>query len=174
MISLKDFLAVANYRITEGSEFQWECYGPNAYSLDSWVDAPDSGGFSLCAIFDTQTQEVFEVQVFDYEHDRAYRLFNPSFKEKYFAECDTRSIPKNEAYDDVMFVDLDVDEDFLDKAAAIVAGEEYDLRVQMPLDLPKEIIDVLFREAHRRDITFNALITEILQDAIDRVKKGTL
>jgi len=36
MITLKQWMEVVNYRITEGSQFQWECYGSHAYTLDSW------------------------------------------------------------------------------------------------------------------------------------------
>jgi hypothetical protein len=29
-------MEVTDYRITEGSTYQWHCYGNNAYALDSW------------------------------------------------------------------------------------------------------------------------------------------
>ena len=34
-MNLKDFMEVIDYKITEGSEYQWSCFGNNAYTLDS-------------------------------------------------------------------------------------------------------------------------------------------
>ena len=36
MITLKEWMELVDYRITEGSDYCWSCYGPDAYSLDSW------------------------------------------------------------------------------------------------------------------------------------------
>ena len=36
MITLKDFMEVVDYRVTEGSEFTWTCFGPAAYTLSAW------------------------------------------------------------------------------------------------------------------------------------------
>ena len=72
MITLKEWMELVDYRITEGSEYCWQCYGPDAYSLDSWNG--DQNGYSFCIIFDNKTQVVYEVQAHDYVHNRAYRL----------------------------------------------------------------------------------------------------
>ena len=52
MITLKEWMEIVDYRITEGSGYQWQCYGPNAYCLDSWNGEQD--GHSLSIIFDTK------------------------------------------------------------------------------------------------------------------------
>ena len=54
MITLKEWMEIVNYRITEGSDFTWSCYGDNAYCLDSWDG--DQNGSSFTIIFDTKTQ----------------------------------------------------------------------------------------------------------------------
>ena len=77
MITLKEWMEVADYRITEGSEYY--AYG-GAYALDSWNGEQD--GYSLEIIFDQKTQEVYEVQACDYKHNRAYRLINEDYKEE--------------------------------------------------------------------------------------------
>ena len=33
MISLKQFMELVEYRITEGSAYTWECYGYDAYKI---------------------------------------------------------------------------------------------------------------------------------------------
>jgi predicted HTH domain antitoxin len=44
---------------------------------------------------------------------------------------------------------------------------EPDNRVAIPIDLPDEELLELFKQAHYRDMTFNAFVEEILKNAID-------
>ena len=122
MITLKEWMELVDYKITEGSDYCWNCYGSNAYILDSWNG--DDEGHSFCIIFDTKTQTVYEVQVHDYDYlyDRAYRLINPEFKLAHDTEAAERNSGLNEAWDDVNYVELDVDDDFIQKALAIKAS----------------------------------------------------
>ena len=164
MISLKDFMELVDYRITEGSDYQWESYGYNAYMLDSWNG--DQDGHSFTIIFDTKTQEVYEVQAHDYVNQRAYRLINPDFLDKMADEARRRHVNEKMAWDDVNYVDLEVDDDFLDKAEAIFAGEDYDTRIQVPLTLGDDEMFHLMKMAHERDITLNKMVEEVLKLAI--------
>ncbi len=166
MITLKDFMETVDYRITEGSDYQWHCYGPNAYALDSWNG--DQNGHSLTIIFDTKTQEVYEVQAHDYQHNRAYRLINPDYKDDHDQEAKDRGIDKSEAWDDLKYVDLDVDEDWMEKAQAIVNDVEYDTRVKVPVDFTDEELLKYMKMAHERDITFNQLVEQALREAIEK------
>lgn len=174
MLTLKDFMEICNYRITEGSDYQWECYGYNAYSLDSWNG--DHNGHSLCVTFDTKTQEVYEVQAFDYTRKRAYRMINPNYAPKHMLEVTTRGIDdyawEEEDGTPVKFVDLEVDEDFIEKAAAIVAGEDYDTGVMVPLNLEKEQVYEMMLMAHERNITLNQLVEDILRQEIERLQNA--
>jgi len=172
MISLKEFMELVDYRITEGSEYCWNCYGSNAYSLSYWNQ--DHDGHSFCIIFDTCTHEVYEVQACDYKHDRAYRLINPDYKDKYNNESVDREINPNEAWDDVDYVDLDVEDDFIQKAQAIIAGEDYDTRVSVPVVFSDEELLKYMKMAHDRDMTFNEFVEEALRVAIDDFKQQGL
>ena len=120
MITLKEWMEVSNYRITEGSDYCWKCFGPNAYSLDSW--SGDQEGYSLTVLFDTKTQEVYQVEAHDYARSRSYRRTNPEYLRQ-FEDAKCQYGAEDEAYDGVKFVDLEND-DFIQKALAIVAGEE--------------------------------------------------
>ena len=80
MITLKEWMEIVDYRITEGSDYGWHCYGNDVHMLDSWNGEQD--GHSFTVIFDTKTQVVYEVQAHDYVHDRAYRMINPDFQKK--------------------------------------------------------------------------------------------
>ena len=164
MLTIKEWMELADYRITEGADYQWQSYGPNAYIMTSWNGEQD--GYSFSIYFDTKTQVVYEVQAHDYKNERAYRIINPDFAEANANEADERDIDNNIAWDDLAYVDLEVDDDFIQKCLAIKAGEDYDTRVSVPLDLPDDVLFDLMKLAHSQDITLNELVEGILEDAI--------
>ncbi len=170
MITLKQFMETVDYRITEGSDYQWECFGPNAYCLDSWNGEQD--GHTVSIIFDTHDQTVYQVMAYDYSRGHAYRMTNPDYKFGFDDECAGRDIEdmawERDDGTPVKYVDLEVVEDFLDKTRAIVAGEDYDTRVQIQVDLDDDVLFKMMRLAHERDITFNQLVEIALQEAIDQ------
>ena len=169
MVTIKQWMELVDYRITEGSDYGWECYGPDSYILDSWNSGLDGNSFSI--IFDTKTQEVYEVQSHDYTNQRAYRMVNPNFLKKMKKEAKRRDCNKNEAWDDVDYVDLEVEEDFLEKARAIEAGTDYDTRIVVPLDLPEELLLEAALNAHRQGITLNDYINNALAALVEEVNR---
>ena len=172
MITLKEWMEIVNYRITEGSAYGWQCYGADAYMLDSWNGEHDGHSFTI--IFDTKTQIVYEVQAHDYVHNRAYRMINEDFRKKNKKEARRRDVNRNEAWDDVRYVDLDVDDDFIQKCLAIRAGEDYDTRVSVPVDFTDQELLEYMKLAHERDITFNQLVEQALRLAIAEAEQGQL
>ena len=172
MITMKEWMELVDYRITEGSDFGWQCYGPNAYHLDSWNGIHDAGGFSFCIIFDTKDQTVYEVQVHDYTNQRAYRMINPDFRKKMKKEAKRRDVNRNEAWDDVDYVDLEVDDDFIQKCLSIRAGEDYSTDVSVPIDLPDELLMFAFKAAHAENMTFNDWMNQMLKSFVDKVNEG--
>jgi len=174
MITMKEWMELVDYKITEGGEYGWSCYGPNAYTLDSWNGVHGAGGYSFSIIFSTKTQKVYEVSMCDYTNDRAYRMIAKNKQEKHRKESDMRDVNLNEAWDDVDYVDLDVVDDFIQKALAIRAGESYDTRVQVPVDFTDEELLQYMKLAHERDMTFNELVEEALRHAISEYEAGNL
>lgn len=167
MITMRDFMETVNYRITEGGEYGWSGYGPNAYSLDSWNGDNDQG-YSASIVFDTKGQLVYEMDVCDYKNQRAYRWIHPDFRDVYEKDAKSWDADKDQAWDDVSYIDLEVEDDMLDKAKSIVNGLDYDARIQVPIELPDEELLTLFKMAHERDMTFNDFVTEILTEALKR------
>jgi len=165
MLTLKEWMELVDYRITEGSDYGWECYGPNVHMLDSWNGEQD--GHSFTVIFDTKTQVIYEVQAHDYVHNRAYRMINEDFRKKMKKEAKRRDVDRKEAWDNVDYVELDVDDDFIQKCLSIREGEDYDTRVLMPIDIPDDELLVYMKKAHDMDITFNNFVEMALQQAID-------
>lgn len=174
MITMKEWMELVDYKITEGSDYGWSCYGPNAYTLDSWNGVHGKGGFSFSIVFSTKTQKVYEVSMCDYTNDRAYRMINPKNQKKHEKEAMERGVNLNEAWDCVNYVDLDVVDDFIQKALAIRAGEDYDTRVQVPVDFSDEDLLQYMKLAHERDMTFNEFVEEALRHAISEYEAGNL
>ena len=172
MITMKEWMQLVDYKITEGSDYGWSCYGPNAYTLDSWNGVHGAGGYSFSIVFSTKTQKVYEVSVCDYTNDRAYRMINPKNQEKHRNEAEARDVNLSEAWDDVDYVDLDVVDDFIQKALAIRAGEPYDTRISVPVDFSDEELLTYMKIAHDRDMTFNQLVEEALRMAIDEHRQN--
>jgi hypothetical protein len=169
MLTVKEWMELIDHRITEGSDYGWMCFGPDAYSLSSWNGEHD--GYSFNIVFDNKTQEVYTVEICDYKNERAYRMINPLFKDAYDSESDDRSVLGNQAWDDVDWIDLESDDDFIQKGLAIRNGEDYDTRVSIPLDLPDDVLFELMKQAHERDITLNELMEEIVRNAIEEAKQ---
>ena len=172
MLTMKEWMELVDHKITEGSEYGWSCYGPNAYSLDSWNGVHGVGGYSFSIIFSTKTQKVYEVSVCDYTNDRAYRMIAENKREKHRKEAEDRTVNLNQAWDDVDYVDLEVDDDFFQKALAIRAGEDYETTVSVPIDLPDDLLMFAFKAAHEENMTFNDWMNRMLRDFIDRVDAG--
>jgi len=172
MLTMKEWMELVDYKITEGSEYGWSCYGPNAYALDSWNGVHGVGGYSFSIVFSIKTQKVYEISVCDYTNDRAYRMIAENKQEKHRKEAEDRTVNLNQAWDDIDYVDLEVDDDFIQKCLAIKAGENYDTNVSVPIDLPDDLLMFAFKAAHEADMTFNDWMNQMLRDFIDRVEDG--
>lgn len=169
MITMKEWMELVDYRITEGGDFGWQCYGSNAYQLDSWNGEQDGHSFTIT--FDTRDQTVYEVQAHDYVHNRAYRMVNPEFQKKMRKEAKRRDVDRAEAWDDVDYVDLEVDDDFIQKCLAIAAGEDYDTRISVPVDFSDTELLKYMKLAHESDMTFNDFVTDALSEALKNYEK---
>lgn len=167
MITLKEWMELVNYRITDGSTYMWNCYGTDSHALESWNGHYGDGGFSFGIVYDTYTQTVYEVTACDYGRNRAYRIINPDYKPAHDAEAKTKSVSLYQAWDDVDYIDLNSDEDFLSKARAIQAGEDYDTRVTVAVDFTDEELLKYMKLAHERNITFNQFIECALQSLLE-------
>ena len=159
MISLKQWMELVDYRITEGSDYHLA--GKNLFSLTSWNGRQSDGGYSMEIVFDQKTQDIYVVEACDYSNNRAYRLINPDIKD---VEHDKI------AWDDTEWTDLDVADDFVEKATAIIAGRDYDTRVQIQLDIPNDLLFKLMTMAHEDDMTLNEFIVKILHEAMNQRK----
>jgi hypothetical protein len=153
MLTLKEFMELVDFKITEGSDYHVNV--PGLYLLSSWNGEQD--GYSFDIAFDpADNQRVYLVEANDMKNNRAYRLKDPAL------DID------NVAWDGVEYTDLEVDDDFIQKCLAIKSGEEYDTRVSVPLELEDDLLFELMKKAHEEDITLNQMVEEILREVIDQ------
>lgn len=164
MISIKQWMELVKYRITEGSEYGWQCFGPNAYRLDSW-DGDNENGWSVEVIFDTVDQTVYQVEVHDYKHERAYRFTNPAFNDAYVA-----AEKGHAAFDSVDYkvTNLELEDDWAVKAEAIIDYQEYDTGILVPLDFSDEELLPIFKLAHAANMSFNDYVCMMLREFIEK------
>ena len=165
MITLKDYMECISYRITEGSEYMWNCYGPDAYSLDS---GSSYGENTVSVVFDKVTQEVYQMEAWDFANHRSYRWINPDYLDAIKSESKKRSINFEQSIDNEKFIDIDSDKDMIEKATAIANGEEYDTRVTIQLNFDDDELFIMMKMAHEMDLSFNKFVEHILEDAIKR------
>ena len=152
MITLKEWMELVDYKITEGSDFHNNV--PDLYCLTSWNGEQD--GWSCEIVFaPKEDQRVYCVEVCDYKNNRAYRVIDSALN------------ADSQAWDDTTWTDLEVDEDFLEKARAIMNDEDYDIRVKVPLNLPDDMMYQLMVNAHEQDITLNKLVENLLRERIN-------
>ena len=163
---LNEINEALDHKITGGSEYQWNCY-PDGRYLDY-----ESDFAHVSVIYSTDDQTVYQAEIsikreaWD-EDKKPYRWLNPDYKDALYKESKKRKVDPDQAWDDVKWIDLEMEEDFLEKATAIFSGEEFDTRVKVEFDLDDRSILKLATEAHRRDVTLNKMIEIILQEVID-------
>lgn len=174
MITLKEYLEAINFKITGGSEYLWECYGPHCRYLDSDDNNDGENTYSVSAVFNCVNQTVYAVELWDYVNGREYRWINPAYVKAHADACAKHDVGVDESSDDRKFINLDVPGDILEKISKVVAGEPYDTRVQIEVDFSDEDLLKYMKLAHQMDISFNELVEQALQNAIDEVNAGRL
>lgn len=151
-----------DHKIVGGSEHQWDCWD-NARFLDYESDYAHAS-----VVFNAKTQEVYVAEVNDkLDEVNPYRWINPEYKQVYIDEANQRNVDPDLAWDNKKWYDLETQEDWLTKARAIMRGEEFDRRVEVPLDLDDDTLFNLFKMAHENDVTLNKMVEIILQKVID-------
>lgn len=161
-MKLEDIVTCLDYKITGGGEFYWDCY-PDGRYLDF-----DSDHGSVSVVFSTVDQTVYEITATSTDTSlRPYRWINSDFTSARKEESESKGVDDTIAFDDVKWVDIDIEEDFLEKAKAIFNGYSFDERVQVPLNIPDDELFRLMKLAHDHDVTLNEMIEMVLVKFIE-------
>jgi hypothetical protein len=159
-----------DHRITSGSDYHWNCF-PDARFLDY-----ESEYAHVSILYSTVDQTVYQADASikhgvwpnDDRYDKPYRWTNPTFKDAYISESKERGVDSNQAWDDVKWIELETDEDWLEKSKSMFNGDYWDTRIQIPINLEDDVMLKLCMEAHKRDITLNKMVEIVLQEVIDK------
>ena len=169
MITLDQFTLLTNNGKISSERYLWECYGKFSHLIESWDNS--DADYSATIVFDLRDKTVYETSVFDYKNNRAYRMINPDFVEAYNAEALARGVhPDQGAWDGVDFTDLELDDDFLEKTAAIAKGEAYNTGIMVQFNLEQKELDLLMMLAQEQNKTVDELVNDILRDSIARLQ----
>jgi hypothetical protein len=161
-MNLQKFIEANDFKITGGSDYGWDCFGPNA----RYIDCDEEGQFSINTLFDSQDQTLYAIEAWDYVNDREYIWVHPDYRSAYIAEHAKHGCQPLESLDGKKFIELELIDDMFTKIAGIRSGEDYDARVSVPLTVPNDVLFELMKQAHEQDITLNQLVEDILWNAI--------
>jgi hypothetical protein len=165
MITVQDFTEAVDFQITGGSEYCWECFGPDARYLDS----EHSKEFQASVVFGGPERTVFVCELFDYVNTRAYRWINPEYREAHEKEAKKRKVNAKTAWDGVDFTDVELDDDILEKITELTKGNfKYDSRIRVPVEFSDEELFTYMKLAHDLDITFNQLVEQAIKEAMEK------
>lgn len=157
MITIKQFIEIINGKITEADVYRTN--GRELVLFSHW-DYSQTGR-SMDIVFDPSIDDIeFQVQavhLHDFKNNKAYRICQREFDESI------------EAWDGVNYIDLQTDEDMIEKMVAAYNYQEYDDRVSIPLNMPDDVLFQLMKEAHEKDITLNQYLAEILLQQLDKM-----
>lgn len=155
MLTLKEWIELVDYKITEGSDYYLSGF-TDLYSLSSWNHDPKGHSFSI-VFSPVDNQRVYIVEACDYRNNLAYRLVSPELHNSLDAQENWK-----QAWDDIEWIDLECDDDFIQKVLGIKSGEDYDTRIKVAVDIPNDELFKYMLLAHERDITLNQLIEQAI------------
>lgn len=170
-MKLNDWINITGGRITEGSEYGYSCYGDRPYYLSYWNGKHGTDEVSTSIVYDRDTFETYEADVFDGVKNKTYTWRHPDYVDAYNKEASEYLADYDEPeWPNVILESLD---DFVEKATAILAGKEYDERVKVPLNLENDELFKLMLMAHEKDVTLNQFITTVLEEQLNRLSTET-
>lgn len=82
-MTIQEFLELINFKVTDSGKYEEESYN------DCWFYASSIQMMECFAIFDSNTREVREVRLFDFDKAISYDIINPSFASSYSSIDDT-------------------------------------------------------------------------------------
>jgi len=89
-VKVQEALEIIDYRISSGAKFCWSCFGKNCYILDF----QDYSEFDVQIYFDTDSREVYLIELFDHTTEHYNFWLNPKFANSYEQECIRRNVER--------------------------------------------------------------------------------
>lgn len=164
MFTLKNFLDLVEDNCTvERFRTDLLCYGANTSIYSAYV----KDDYECCAA--VNDLGIRELNLYDYKNARNYRWTVPEVEPLRAAEFLLAGIDPDVCDGDQEFIDLIMIEDMIEKMTAICAGQEYDTRITIPLELSDEEFILIARAAHKLDITLNEFMVQAIKDQLGKI-----
>lgn len=107
-----DIIGPLGWRITDGGEYLWECYGKGCRSIEIGDDHRD--GLCIYLVFDPKTLRVFEVTghgpVYELTDNNPWRWIEGEYQPAFRNECTRRKIKWQHAWDGVTYSEVGDDD----------------------------------------------------------------
>ena len=160
---LHNYLNAIKNNITNIDTYNWDCYGYNVKSFDSYIQ----GKYECNAVVALPGGELRELTFYDFVKSKAYRWTDPDYKDAHNSEAVSLGVNPNEAWDDVTYCEVEIAEDILEKMTAVNEGRDYDPRITIPVDMTNEEFIQIAKAAHALDITINEFVHRALVEALE-------
>lgn len=109
-MKLLELIVAAGGRVAGGEPFGWNSFGPDAWFLDF----TDADGNMFChGIYDTRTFCVYRVELEQPNGFTAIQWTDPGYLPAYIAECKSRDVDPDIAWDNCKIINLHNEHDVL-------------------------------------------------------------
>jgi len=160
MIKLNDFLNITEYESGHLEVVnQQDVYGKTAISLEVY----GLNSSRLLCVYDIVSQEVLEIMAEDHFAGRTYLWQVEDVKSHELNRF--RNVKLGN------IVELETEEDILEKSEAIFNGVPYDNRIVIPLNITDAEFVTYAKAAHQLDITLNQFFEKAISSMIDKLKE---
>lgn len=135
----------------------------------------DDSQYSISMIVEPDSGYLYLLTAYDLDAKVEYCYTSEEYREKYYKivhgfgdDFDPNNVDLGVEHSSVVY--LETREDALRKMEAIYRGEDYDKRVDVPLDIDDDLLLQAFKMAHEKDMTFNEFMVELLTGVMEKEK----
>jgi hypothetical protein len=157
---LHEFLLAAKHNVVEGGKCDWDFLPKTT----RWLDVETDYGWAT-AYFDSISEEVWRIKVSDsMKRNHNYEWFEPVYKQEFLDSL------KNKTADGNIYYQTDTEDDILNKVSSILFNRKFDPDVVLEFDLNEDTKKILENMAKEKNVTFDDLILEAVQNYIFETK----
>ena len=164
-MKIDELLKVAKYQIVESTPYEWECFGSNTRFIDL---ATPSSRMNIVSIFDTESEELYSLELYDYERGNFYRWIAEDKLDAVIAEHVERDFDFSVAFDDQTYTDV-ILEDIVEKICDVYVGREYNTEIVIPVNSINRALNILEEIAAADGITLDELIDASQEITLDEL-----
>lgn len=167
-MKLEQILPLIEYKISEGTDYLWPCFGEQCWQL-SFLDVE---GRELGQLVHNRSGEVLFIAFTYVDNSKytAYHWVEPECKEAYLKECAKREVDINRYDSDNLSIELELQEDVFQKLAAIYKMEIFDKRILVSMELPEKTLESLNLMAQENNRTLDDEVNHLLSEYIKKQK----